>query len=491
LSNPLEIIRRARQQIARLAAIRTLLYGALPLSLTLAIAISLNLLNQFAFDHFGYLMEAAAARLFHISLLVLVLFELVAVALLAWRAWSHASDFVRAAELIDRSVGGRQEIVTFACLSDPERPEAANMRSSLFPILGERAAAYLVAFDPRAAFKLKLREPILNSLILAIIAAVVLSTAAFALMIRPSPAQSVTHRLQELAKTIETSEPGPAQRQLAAAAHDVARDLMSAKLPPQEKIAELRALEQELEKFQAQHPNADPGRGNSSGGGKGGGGGQGAGDGSGSGSGSGSGAGSGSSQTGNGAGKHGNADQQVVELHNDIAKAQMKLEQEADSGNQTTTAKSDSSKGLGAAPKPGSNPNQPGGQNSANGSGQVPQPQSLASAKMPSGQSPGARRNDQGSMGDTHLGEFPKAGNYQRFYKLGEHGPAINIRDARYVTFQLPTENESAAGGSVVPDTTRPRATTPYTNAPLKQERLPASPDEQQLVPPRYRDLIR
>jgi hypothetical protein len=31
----------------------------------------------------------------------------------------------------------------------------------------------------------------------------------------------------------------------------------------------------------------------------------------------------------------------------------------------------------------------------------------------------------------------------------------------------------------------------PYTNAPLKAERLPASPDEQQLVPPRYRELIR
>jgi hypothetical protein len=94
-------------------------------------------------------------------------------------------------------------------------------------------------------------------------------------------------------------------------------------------------------------------------------------------------------------------------------------------------------------------------------------------------------------MGDTHLGEFPKPGNYQRFYKLGEHGPAINIRDARYVTFQLPTEIQSAGTGAIVPDNTRPRATTPYTNAPLKQERLQISPDEQQLVPPRYRELIR
>jgi hypothetical protein len=94
-------------------------------------------------------------------------------------------------------------------------------------------------------------------------------------------------------------------------------------------------------------------------------------------------------------------------------------------------------------------------------------------------------------MGDTHLGEFPKGGNYQRFYKLGERGATIDVRDARYVTFQLPTEIESAGTGAVVADNTRPRATAPYTNAPLKPQRLRASPEEQQLVPPRYRELIR
>jgi hypothetical protein len=181
----------------------------------------------------------------------------------------------------------------------------------------------------------------------------------------------------------------------------------------------------------------------------------------------------------------------MLELHHDIAKAQMKFEQEAASGNKATTAQSDSSKGTGAAPKPGSNPNQPGGQNSVNGSGQVPQPQTLANAKMPSGQSPGLRRNDRGSMGDTHLGEFPKPGNYQRFYKLGEQGTAINIRDARYVTFQLPTKIESIGAGAMVPDSTSPLATAPYTNAPIERQRLPALPDELQLVPPRYRELIR
>jgi len=469
---------------------RTLLHAALPLAVTVAIALDLDKLNALAFDRFGYMMDAAPALLFQRSLLALALVQLVAAALVAWRAWSHASDFIRTAEQIDRSVGARQEIVTLATLSDPARPEAANMRSPLFPMLWGRAVAYLETFDPRSAFTLELREPLVRSFILATLAVIFLSTAAFALMTRPTPAQSVIHRLQLFANRIDASAPSRAQQQLAAAARDVAKDLINPKLPPQEKLAELRALQQELAKSPEQHQTAHTGKGNSSGGGNGhgSGGGQGAG---GAGRGSGSGNGSGISQTGSGTGNGGKANQQMVELHNDIAKAQMKLEQEADSGNKTTTARSDSSHGTGAAHKPGNNPNQPGGQNSSNGSGQVPQPQTLASSKMPSGQSLGARRSDRGSMGDTHLGEFPKPGDYQRFYKLGERGPAINMHDARYVTFQLPSEIESAGAGVMVPDSTRPQASTPYTNSPLKQERLPVSPDEQQLVPPRYRELIR
>jgi hypothetical protein len=492
LSNPIEIVLRARKRIARLAVIRTGLHAASPLIVTLAIALGLDMLNGLTFDHFGYLMDAGLARRFQMSLLVFALVQLVVVALFAWRSWLHASDFLGAAEQIDRRVGGRQEVVTLATLFDPARPEAGNMRSQLFPVLWARVAAYLEAFDPRWAFTLEVREPLVRSFILGTLAAIVLSTVGFALMTRPTPAQSVTHRLQLIADTIDASAPSQAQQQLAAAARDVARDLVSPKLTPQEKIAELRALEQELGKSQAQRRIAHAGKGNSSGGSSGNGsGGNGSGGGRGAGQGSGSGSGSGNSQTGSGANRGGKASQQIVELHNDIAKAQMKLQQEADSGSKATMAQNHPSKNTGAAPKPGTNPNQPGGQNSSNGSSHLPQPQTLAAANMPSGQSPSAHRNDRGSMGDTHLGEFPKPGNYQRFYKLGEHGPAINIRDARYVTFQLPTEIQSAGTGAIVPDNTRPRATTPYTNAPLKQERLQISPDEQQLVPPRYRELIR
>jgi uncharacterized membrane protein YgcG len=487
LASPIEIVLRSRNRLARLAVLRALLHAVLPMAVTLAIALDLDLLNALAFDHFGYLMDAASARLFQRSLLVLSLVQLGAVSLFAWRAWSQASDFIRTAEAIDRCVGGRQEIVTLATLSDPAHPEAANVRSPLFPILWERVTAYLEAFDPRSAFTPELRVPLIRSFILAALAVIFVSTAAFALMTWPTPAQSVIHRLQLLATTIDTSAPTSAQRQLAAAARDVAKDLINPKLPPQEKLAELRSLEQELQKSQKQHQTANSGKGNSSAGGNG----NGTGGGQGAGHSSGSGNGSGISKTGSGAGSDGKANQQMVELHNDIAKAQIKLEQEAASDNKSKTARNDRSDGTGGARKPGTNPNQPGGQNSSNRSGQVPEPQALASGKMPSGQSPSARRSDRGSMGDTHLGEFPKPGNYQRFYKLGERGPAINIRDARYVTFQLPTEIESAGAGVIVPDNTRSQAATPYTNSPLKPERLPVSPDEQQLVPPRYRELLR
>jgi hypothetical protein len=468
---------------------RTLLYGVLPFAVTLAIALNLDAINGLAFAHFGYLMGASPARLFQRSLLALALVQLVAVALLAWRAWSHASDFVRTAEQIDRYIGGRQEIVTFAALSDPSHPAAADTRSPLFPMLWGRVAAYLETFDPRAAFKLELREPLVRSFVLAALAVVLFSTVAFALMTQPTPAQAAIHRLQKLVSSIDASAASPKQQQLAVAARDVARDLINPKLPPREKLAELQALAQELQKYQARHQAPNAGKGNSSGGngsnGSGGSGGQGAGQGSGSGN------GSGTSRNGSGAGNAGKANQQMVELHNDVTKAQVQLEQQAESGNKTTTARNDSSNGSGAAPKPGPNRNQPGGQNRSNGSGQVPQPQTLASGKTSSGESLSARGSSHGSMGDTHLGEFPKSGNYQRFYRPGERGPTISVHDARYVTFQLPTEIASTGTGVMVPDNASPRATTPYTNLPLKLERLPVSPNEQQLVPPRYRELIR
>ena len=58
--------------------------------------------------------------------------------------------------------------------------------------------------------------------------------------------------------------------------------------------------------------------------------------------------------------------------------------------------------------------------------------------------------------------------------------------------FRLPEAIASVNGGKLMLDTGGPHATTPYVNVPLNQNHpLEVAPNEQQLVPPRYRDLIR
>ena len=94
------------------------------------------------------------------------------------------------------------------------------------------------------------------------------------------------------------------------------------------------------------------------------------------------------------------------------------------------------------------------------------------------------------NLGDTHLGEMPTSTNAQRFLKPGEKGAALDIKDARYVMFRLPGAPSSGSGGKTVLDTDRPTATTAYVNAPLAPTSDDAPPDERQLVPPRYRDMI-
>jgi hypothetical protein len=94
------------------------------------------------------------------------------------------------------------------------------------------------------------------------------------------------------------------------------------------------------------------------------------------------------------------------------------------------------------------------------------------------------------NLGDTHLGEMPTSTNAQRFLKPGEKGSTVDMKDARYVMFRLPGAPSSGNGGKTVLDTDRPTATTAYVNAPLAPTSDDAAPDERQLVPPRYRDMI-
>jgi hypothetical protein len=99
-----------------------------------------------------------------------------------------------------------------------------------------------------------------------------------------------------------------------------------------------------------------------------------------------------------------------------------------------------------------------------------------------------AGRDQGSSQGDTRLGEFPTPTKTQHFSKGGSD--ALSIHDARYVMFRLPTANPLGPGGTTVIDPNRTKASAPYVNAPLKETSSDAPPDERQLVPPRYRDLI-
>jgi hypothetical protein len=282
--------------------------------------------------------------------------------------------------------------------------------------------------------------------------------------------------------------------QLANAARDVANDLDNPRLPPQQKLAELESIKGEIEQVPQQlSANAQSGSGNSQGQGKGNG--KGAGEGSGgTGEGTGGGANDKGAGTGNGGGKGTTNDQQHSSLKNDIAKAQAKLEAEVNA-DKSKTAQNQSQQGSGVVPQAGQDPHQAGAGARPNGTDnvQLPEPGKLGlSSTAPASSNTTARKDDTGSRGDTHLGDFPKAVSYERFYKLGDKGPPLDLKDARYVTFRLPPAAVAGNGeGRAVRDTGARTATTPYTNAPLKEQPLAASPDEEQLLPPRYRDLIR
>jgi hypothetical protein len=174
-------------------------------------------------------------------------------------------------------------------------------------------------------------------------------------------------------------------------------------------------------------------------------------------------------------------------LKNDISKAKAQIET-ASAAQKKSPQPGKSHKGN--ALKPGNSPNKKGPSKKPNGSGEaeVPKPEISAKTRMPSGGKSG--KHSKGGTGNTHLGEFPAATKFKRFTR--GKGPPIEIRDARYVLFRLPTDVISNGGaGKLVPDASRPVATAPYVNVPLKKERLGVAPQERQLVPPRYRDLIR
>jgi hypothetical protein len=492
--NPVEQIAAARRRLERVAAVRAGLALLIPALTALLLAATLGGIGAATWERVGYVLVPAELGDLRLALLVAGFVELAGCTLMAWRAYREADDFIDAAERVDEAVDGHQEIVTLASLADPaEQPAQRAPRTPLFPLLWDRAARYLERFDPDRAFAFEVRGPLLRSLPLTVVLILIFAAAALALVRLPTPEQLQARKLRAAAQQLASS-PSSADQELASKIRAAAEALENPKLPPQEKIRRLAEAMSELQKQQkGSSPQQSARNASGSGNGKGStgkGSGQGKGqsqdNGNGQGKGQGKGQGPGENEGNNPNGPKGK--EQIVELRNDLSKAQAQVEN--DSGSNSNAPKPGQGD-KGNALKPGNNPKAKGGssqQPDALTQGNIPRPGTSAKGQLPSGGTKSGK-NDKGSNGDTHLGEFPVAENFPRFYKPGQ-GPPIEIRDARYVLFRLPTEVVSATGGKIVPDTNRPTASVPYVNVPLKTERLDATPQERQLVPPRYRDLI-
>ncbi len=496
--SPVELIAGARSRLALIAATRALIYGLAPAITAFAIAPALAPINDWAGLRFGYELAAAALIDLRIGLVAAGLIALALGAASAALAWRRAHDFISAAERVDSIVNARQEILTLATLTDPSRPDADPARSSganrpaLFPILWRRACTYLANFSPARAFRFDLGRPLMRGSALSLAIVAVLAVAMMALARSPSPEAAQARRLRDMARAIESASPTESGRALAKALRDTATALENPKLPPEQKLKVLAEVTNDIQRIkppnspQTGKPHDKSAKGNSGGNGNSGNGGEGAGSGASKGTG-----GNNVEAKGSGTGKKN--DQQMAALEKELSQAKERIENESAPGDKSMP-KAEAGGNNGNAVAPGQNPNQPGSANRPDDSAQNqrPKPGENAPPSEKSGEGGEKTANDDkgSTKGDTRLGQFPAPVRYERFYKPGEHGPPIEIKDARYVVFRLPSGATPGGGGKTVLDTGRPEASTPYSNAPLKAERLEAAPDERQLVPPRYRDLI-
>jgi hypothetical protein len=517
VNSPVELISRTRRHLARIYALRGALNVALPLVITLALFIGFDHLRELVWDRWGYALTADRAAILKEILFTAAVAELIAMAALALSGYFKLNDYVATAARIDDHIGAHQEILTLATMTDPTHPESRDLRSPLFPMLWRRTIAYFDLFEPRREFPLEPLALLGRSSILAGIGLVALAVGLVAMVKPPTVMGQIARDLRKLARTLGASGASPASRDLAAAIRGVSADLENPALPPEQKMQELAALKREVEKLQEQNQkgagtgnpfasaagSSSSGSGNGTGAGNASGSGNGEGKGAGAGTGPGNGpgqaSGNGPGQGNGGGGKGDNNGQQIAKLSNEIDKAQAQVAQDSGPRDQTQGSQQLADNGTGAAPKAGNNPNATGPLSDPNApdNAQLPKPgrrngDSASRSAVPGPQANGSsgRKDDTGSAGDTHLGEIPKAETFARFYTAGE-GPPLRIHDARYATFRIPAAVESnGAGGSLVADNGVAKAATPYSNLPLKQNKITDTPDEQQLVPPRYRDLI-
>jgi hypothetical protein len=514
--NPLEIIGSAGARIARLAAIRIFLYALGPALTAIALGALLGPIGDLTWTKWGYALAPDRAEALSWSLFAVAAGALVVGAIMAWREYRARIDFIGVAVELDDLLGSQEQIVTLATLANPAGPDSIRARRTpLFPVLWRRAIACFEGFDAKREFKLEAGEPLRRSSIFAGIVALAMILATLGLMRVPSPGTLEAATLRAIATRIAKTASTAEDSDLVAKIREAADALENPKLPPEEKKKRIEEAKQQAEKAAEKRSNSQSGNGqgtgtskaqNGTGNSKGSG--QGKSEAAGTGAGQGkSGSGEGQSEAGKGSGKNqggktgsgtaknnssdkNKGDKSSVELQNELAKAEAQVET-ADAKNPGPESQPGDDKNKGGN-KPGDDQNKNGGsQPNPNMAGNIPKPGANGDRNIPAGGGKNSNGTDRGSnLGDTHLGEMPMPLNAQRYLKPGEKGAAVDIRDARYVMFRIPGATVSAGTGKTVLDSERHRATTAYVNAPLAPSSDNAPPDERQLVPPRYRDMI-
>lgn len=500
MTDPVKALQIVKQRLARLAAVRTLTASLPPLIVLVGAALGWRAVGFETWERWGFMLTPQSARHVQIGILAATVIGLVAAAVAALISFTRSEDTAAVAELVDRKLGSHQEVLTLATLADAGQGAS---RSPLFPILWRRAADHLDRLDPVKAFPFRVSQPLRQGLFLAVCTAGLLMTGITVLLAANKPPLGAEARqLRRIAREIANSRADAATRELADKLRAIASTLENPKVPPETKLEQLASVEQQLKEQQQRNQQQE---GSSSKGQTGGKGtqGQGAGQGkegfgqgqeqAGPGQGKGSGKGSG------GTGQSKSGENQMAEARKDIAKVQAQLEAEA--AKQKSPKQSDSNGLKARAPRPGERPDLAKVESINDPNLKQLKDLSQIKTNREHGQEPNSSRSAQSgqpkrkdfgsSKGDTHLGQFPEPGNFERFYKAGEHGPPIDVKNARYVLFRIPPAVQRGGGGKAVTDNERTSATVPYENLPLNAERIAADPDEHQLVPPRYRDLLR
>lgn len=516
MPNPVEIIGNAGARIARLAAIRVFLGAVGPAVAAIALATFVYPVNDLATAGWGYSLPPERAQLLIFGLIAVAVLALLLGGMQAYWTYRERLDFLGTAAELDDLLDSQEQILTFATLANPAGPEGMRARRTpLFPVLWRRAIACFEGFDPKLEFRLEVGEPLKRSSILAGVVALAMILATLGLMRVPTPEQAAAAKLRVLVTRIVRSGSAGSDSELVRSIREAADALENPKIPPEEKKKRIEEAMQQAKQAEEKRNNSQSGKNQGTGTskfqtGKGQGNSQGTGQGKSEGTGAGegkSGTGEGKSEAGKGEGKNqggkngqGSAknensknkgDKTSVELQNELAKAEAQVET-ADAKNPGPDSKPGDEKNKGANNKPGEDQNQKGGdQPDPNLPGNIPKPGSGGDRNVPAAGGNSKENADRGSnLGDTHLGEMPQPANVQRYLKPGEGGASLDIKDARYVMFRLPGVTPSGGSGKTVLDNERHKATAAYVNAPLAPSSDNAPPDERQLVPPRYRDMI-